>query len=359
MKKIIGILTIIVTMFFGIDVVNAEAYLFAPATMGTCTLKSSSANMCEYSCSVEGETYNIWGDTYANFDYIITLESGKLKHDTANFVGDGNHFPTKGNYSRKFKEKIEANSLYNFITSGGFIYEYTEEEIFKMIDNINFQDFSVKDIYHPYYYIGESFTDNVPVDFYFIENGSLVCRDVKVRLEPDTNAGAEESTELIEALLNWLTSDGVFRPIWEEIFGNKFEIELTNYSRFVKNKISILRNEEVDIFGDDDFENNACGLLGGENSQTVSLIKDIYGYIKIIIPLLIVVLSIADFIKVVGTGKDDDMKKTIKKFATRIIIAVVFVLVPILISLIINVSGISSQYPSLGEGTKAIFCILG
>ena len=77
------------------------------------------------------------------------------------------------------------------------------------------------------------------------------------------------------------------------------------------------------------------------------------------IPVLIIVFSIFDFIKIACTGNEDDTKKAISKFAKRMIFAIVFVIVPILISFIINISGLASQYPSLNGGLKAIFCILG
>ncbi len=104
---------------------------------------------------------------------------------------------------------------------------------------------------------------------------------------------------------------------------------------------------------------NSCGFLGSNESNVIGILKKIYTYIKIIIPLLIVVLGIGDFIKLVITGKDDDMKKGIEKFAKRIILAIVFILVPILIQILINISGITSQYSQVNDGIKAIGCILG
>ena len=103
---------------------------------------------------------------------------------------------------------------------------------------------------------------------------------------------------------------------------------------------------------------NSCGFLGGKSSKVVLFLQKIFKYIKIIIPVLIVVLSIADFIKVIGTGKDDDMKKAINRFVKRIIIAIAFVLIPFLISLIINISGVTSEYSGINDGLKAVFCIL-
>ena len=108
-----------------------------------------------------------------------------------------------------------------------------------------------------------------------------------------------------------------------------------------------------------DNDRTSCGFLGNETSKVVLFLQKIFKYIKIIIPVLIVVLSIADFIKVIGTGKDDDMKKAINRFVKRIIIAIAFVLIPFLISLIINISGVTSEYSGINDGLKAVFCILG
>ena len=83
-----------------------------------------------------------------------------------------------------------------------------------------------------------------------------------------------------------------------------------------------------------------------------------FNYVKVIIPILIILLSIVDFLKVIFSGKDDDMKKAMDKFIKRIIIAVVFILVPLFISIIINISGVTSQYSEVNDGLKAIFCVL-
>lgn len=164
-----------------------------------------------------------------------------------------------------------------------------------------------------------------PVPKYFFVNGQLKCRNVIPRVD-------------IDALLP------------------------TNLGLTIHNEIII--ETDPNLYVDEMYpggspEDNVCGLLGGENSKTVGFIKKIYDYIKIVIPLLIVALAIVDFIKVLISGKDDDMKKALSKFIKRIIIAVVFVLVPIIITLIINISGVAQSYTGLGDGVKAIFCILG
>lgn len=102
-----------------------------------------------------------------------------------------------------------------------------------------------------------------------------------------------------------------------------------------------------------------CGFLGSENSKSVLLLRKVYGYIKIFVPLLIVILSIIDFVKAVATGKDDDMKKGINKFTKRIMVAIIIILVPAIIKILIGVSGISNQYSGVNDSLKTITCILG
>ena len=109
------------------------------------------------------------------------------------------------------------------------------------------------------------------------------------------------------------------------------------------------KKEEIDT---------SCGLLGGETSKVVTFLSKMFNYVKVIIPILIILLSIADFLKVIFSGIDDDMKKAMDKFIKRIIIAVVFILVPLFISIIINISGVTSQYSEVNDGLKAIFCVL-
>lgn len=127
-----------------------------------------------------------------------------------------------------------------------------------------------------------------------------------------------------------------------------------------------MRTNQISIYKDPSYipndrennENGICGLLGNENSETVLILKKIYKYLKILIPILIIILSIIDFIKVVVTGKNDDMKKAIDKLVKRIIVAIVFILVPAIIQILINISGITS-YSGINEGLKAMFCIIG
>lgn len=100
---------------------------------------------------------------------------------------------------------------------------------------------------------------------------------------------------------------------------------------------------------------HGCEIFG---DTLVELIHEIYGYFKWIIPVLIVVLSMLDFVKVVGTGKDEDFKKAQNNLIKRIIIGVVFFLIPTIISMAINFSGITEQIENGNSIIDAVTCIL-
>ena len=83
-----------------------------------------------------------------------------------------------------------------------------------------------------------------------------------------------------------------------------------------------------------------CGLFG-ENSWPY--IKNLYKLVKIIIPALIIVLGMIDFMKVLFSGEEKDMKASGTKFLKRIIAGVVFILLPVLLEFLIGLFGFSEN----------------
>ena len=76
------------------------------------------------------------------------------------------------------------------------------------------------------------------------------------------------------------------------------------------------------------------------NGETIKIIKQVYNIIKIIIPVLIIIFSIIDFLKVILISDDKNYKSAWDKFIKRVIIGVIFFLVPLLVSFLLNISGI-------------------
>ena len=122
-------------------------------------------------------------------------------------------------------------------------------------------------------------------------------------------------------------------------------------SNLVKVKYEI--DNEIEIIEPD--YKYGCEIFG---DTLVDVIRQIYGYFKWIIPVLIVVLSMLDFVKVVGTGKDDDFKKAQSNLLKRVVLGIIFFIVPTLISLVINFSGVTEQFENGDSIVEAVTCIL-
>lgn len=76
------------------------------------------------------------------------------------------------------------------------------------------------------------------------------------------------------------------------------------------------------------------------NCKDLGALKDdlqnVFNLMKIVLPLLVIGLSVFDFIKAI-TGKDEkDVKKAFSKFVKRIVLAIVFFFLPILINALLD-----------------------
>ena len=89
-------------------------------------------------------------------------------------------------------------------------------------------------------------------------------------------------------------------------------------------------------------ETKKCGFSG----RLISWVINIFKWIKYIIPVVVIVLGILDFIKASSSEKDDDMKKAQGNLVKRLIAAALIFLVPLLIEFILPKFGF--DYNSCG-----------
>ena len=89
-------------------------------------------------------------------------------------------------------------------------------------------------------------------------------------------------------------------------------------------------------------------------SNTMQLLKKIYTLLRYLIPIIIIGLSIVDFIKVVANGEDKVFKEVWTKFVKRLIIGIVILIIPMILQFLIHISGVAGMY-DLNEDN--IFCI--
>ena len=90
-------------------------------------------------------------------------------------------------------------------------------------------------------------------------------------------------------------------------------------------------------------------------SETVTLFKSVYRTLRYLIPVIIIVFSIIDFVKVVANGDDKEYKTAWNKFIKRIVIGIIILILPQILKAIIIMSGALGMY-NIDE--NSIFCAL-
>ena len=91
-----------------------------------------------------------------------------------------------------------------------------------------------------------------------------------------------------------------------------------------------------------DGDNAILGNVNDENS-VAWLVNEILNYLKIIGPFLVLILSSIEFVKAILMSDDESLSKAQKNLITRLILAAALFVLPILISVILNVFGITSN----------------
>lgn len=100
--------------------------------------------------------------------------------------------------------------------------------------------------------------------------------------------------------------------------------------------------EELEVYNQDADCNSILGSTEDENS-VAWLLQQLLNYIKILGPMLVVILSSMDFAKAIIASDDENMKKAEKKLMIRLVLAVALFLIPTLVSVLLNVFGITTD----------------
>lgn len=109
-----------------------------------------------------------------------------------------------------------------------------------------------------------------------------------------------------------------------------------DYSSFISKNVFIL-------------DKCSDALLGcvNEEDSVAWLLQKILNYVKIIGPIIVIVLSTIDFVKVVVTGDDKEMGKAQNKLFMRLILCLLLFFIPTLVSFLLNMFGITAD-PTAG-----------
>lgn len=135
----------------------------------------------------------------------------------------------------------------------------------------------------------------------------------------------------------------------------KNNIKINEYqNNVVVSNIAYKKNDNhykiIKKFADDNLaDNTKCegknSLLGSydDEDSVAWLIQKLFGYVKIIGPFIVLVMSGIDFIKVIVTGDDDGMKKAQSKLIIRLILAASLFVLPDLVLALLDLFNITSS----------------
>ena len=137
--------------------------------------------------------------------------------------------------------------------------------------------------------------------------------------------------------------------------GEKWKNNINNIdSKDVQDAVDNARDEMADnsdfMLEDYDQPQDCTGIFGDpdDKDSVAFLIQKILDYIKVIAPILVVVLSSIDFVKVVWSSDDESMKKAQQKLGKRLVAAVFLFMLPVLINLMFNLINDSIIDPTCG-----------
>ena len=86
---------------------------------------------------------------------------------------------------------------------------------------------------------------------------------------------------------------------------------------------------------------NCEGIIGNpEDPNSVAwLIREVMNYVKILGPILVIVLSSVDFLKVIVKSDDKEMAAAQKKLILRLILALLLFLIPTIVNALLSIYG--------------------
>lgn len=82
-----------------------------------------------------------------------------------------------------------------------------------------------------------------------------------------------------------------------------------------------------------------CVEIFGQNSQTLEFLQDIYTFIKFLVPIILLAMSIKDFATAVAQQETDNLKKATNNLFKRIIIAVLILVLPTILNFVLKLVG--------------------
>ena len=122
---------------------------------------------------------------------------------------------------------------------------------------------------------------------------------------------------------------------------NTYALEKDSVSIVNKNSLNLVSNT-ISIAKSCPPTNAVLGDVDCEDS-VAWLIQMILNVVKVIGPILVVILSSIDFIMVIVNSDNDKFQKAQKKLVTRLVLAALLFLIPVIVQVLLQVFGITGN----------------
>ena len=163
-----------------------------------------------------------------------------------------------------------------------------------------------------YFYEGDNFTARCPDAFIRVNNNSLSRGEIKIRKTKRNVMEVCTTCTVYQVAADMLNYNG--KPFYIDPLS----------------------------FPSKSFD-DCNAILGTEDYSLGWLIKKFLLYFKVLIPIVVLALSVVEFVKAIIVNDDDTLKKAQKRLIIRLVIAIVLFLVPTIVDLLLDVFGFTAS----------------
>lgn len=128
----------------------------------------------------------------------------------------------------------------------------------------------------------------------------------------------------------------VYRQGW--CYGNR--VVETGYDETIIASTEKQEQEEKEKLNDGKRETTKSSTWNSSDGNTNKFLKTIWDMLKIIIPMLVIIFSIVDFLKVLFISDEKNYKEAYTRLITRIAIGIILFLLPAILSLLLDLAGL-------------------
>lgn len=134
----------------------------------------------------------------------------------------------------------------------------------------------------------------------------------------------------------------VFLPV--NVCAEQKNNSTNNYKNIInlQSKNYLVNNNQLVQIADCTGQNAILGNVNDPDS-VAWLLQKLLDYTRIIGPFIVLIMSSLDYLKAILGSDDDSLKKAHKKLTTRLVLVVALILLPTLVSFLLNLLGFTSH----------------